>query len=231
MKAWEKNEQEMGTLHIALQMLRSREKGSPLGKPSISYLRDTFTACAILEGILTGKSGESGRASQISRCLKMVGEKDKLPLLDKKEFDHVLQTHPQLWWSEKKKQVMEDKRGTLSYPLANMTNWMLHIDDPDTARRLLTLPIAVQTYLLDVSMWLADLMMLKVIGYGSAYYNRFTRENGGRSVGEVTKSHQIASGRCPATTGRSRGPCVRAWAQRLEGEEKIRTRKKGNVRN
>ena len=173
MKAWEKNEQEMGTLHIALQMLRSREKGSPLDKPSISYLRDTFTACAILERMLTGKSG---RESQISRCLKVVGVENKLPSLDKKEFDHVLQTHPQLWWGGEKKQVIEDKKGTLSYPLANMTNWILHIDDPDTARGLLTLPIAVQTYLLDVSMWLADLMMLKVIGYGNAYYNRFTRE-------------------------------------------------------
>lgn len=173
-KAWEKNEQEMGTLHIALQMLRSREKGSPLDKPSIVYLRDTFTACAILEGMLTGKSGKSGRASQISRCLKVVGVENKLPSLDKKEFDHVLQTHPKLWWNDNKKKVMEDEKGTLSYPLANMTNWMLHIDDPDSARRLLTLPIAVQTYLLEVSMRLADLMMLKEVGYGGAYFNRLT---------------------------------------------------------
>ena len=170
---WKRNIQERGTFHIAMQLLRSREKGSPLGRPSIGYLRDTFTACAILEQMLTGRSSKSGRQAQIARCLKEISVADKLPHLAQQELNEVGK-NAQLWRAAKSGviQVQEQADRTLSRPLANMENWLLHVDDPDNARRLLTLPRWVQHYLLEVSMWLADLMMLKVVGYNDEYINK-----------------------------------------------------------
>ena len=49
-QVWDKNIAKRGVFHLALQMLRSREKGSPKDKPAIGYMRDTFTACDILLG-------------------------------------------------------------------------------------------------------------------------------------------------------------------------------------
>ena len=173
---WKQNVQEKGTFHIALQLLRSREKGSPLGRPAIGYLRDTFTACAILESILTGQSSNSGRPAQIARCLKEISMEDKLPHLDQSELDEVAQNH-QLWRASNTGivQTQEQASRTLSRPLANVENWLLHIDDPGNSKRLLTLPAGLQHYLLEVSIWLADLMVLKVVGYEGHYANRLAR--------------------------------------------------------
>ena len=170
---WRRNIQEKGSFHIAMQLLASREKGSPLGRPSLGYLRDTFTACAILERMLTGRSSKSGRPAQIARCLKEISVADKLPHLAERELDEVAK-HVQLWRAAGSGavQLQEQADRTLSRPLANMENWLVHLEDPDNARRLLTLPRGVQQYLLEVSMWLADVMMLKVVGYNDEYVNR-----------------------------------------------------------
>ena len=175
---WEKTEREKDNFNIALEMLRSRQKGSPLNKPAIGYLRDTFTACAILERMLTKKSSASGRQAQIARCLRVICVEDILPSMNKENLDHIIQECPQLWWANKQKKIQEQEKanGTLSRPLANMENWMLHLDDPHNTKRLLDLPWSVQQYLLEVSIWLADLMVLKVVDYSGFYLNRLTGE-------------------------------------------------------
>lgn len=175
-KRWEENEREHGVFHTALGLLSSNQKGSPLVNPPLGYLRDTFTACAILEGILAGTSNKtkSGRASQIASCLKLIGVEDKLPFLSEGDFDEVVQTHPQLWWGNKSGKVLDDMKGKLSFPLANLENWVLHLEDPRNTRMLFALPWSVRTYLLEVSIWLADLMALKAIGYSEEYQNRLT---------------------------------------------------------
>ena len=57
---------------------------------------------------------------------------------------------------------------------------------------LLSLPTPIQHYLVEVSIWLADLMLLKVVGYQGPYLNRLTGESEVVSVGEtsaVIRSH------------------------------------------
>ena len=175
--AWEKNVAVKGTFHIALQMLRGGDKGGPRVAPSMTYLRDAFTACAMAERMLTGTSGRSGRSAQIARCLKEIRVADKLPGLDKQQTDFTIREHPELWRAANQGHVLQDERtrATMSRPLANIDNWLLHLDDPHNAERLLGLGTRVQQYMVEVSIWLADLMLMKVVGYNGWYLNRLTR--------------------------------------------------------
>ena len=177
-KVLDDNRANKGTLHIALQLLRGGDKGGPRSRPSVTYLRDAFTACAILERMLTGKSDKSGRPAQIARCLKEVGVEDKLPGLDKENLDFAVSKHPELWWARTKKRVVEEEkeRATMSRPLANFENWLLHLDDPSNVERLLGLGTPVQQYMVEVSIWLADLMLMKVAGYNGWYFNRLSMQ-------------------------------------------------------
>ena len=174
--AWDKNLAAKGTFHIALQMLRGGGKGGPRVAPSITYLRDAFTACTMVERMLTGKSGRSGRQAQIARCLKEIHVADKLPGLDKLQADFIVREHPELWWAANQGHVLEDEwsRATMSRPLANIDNWLLHLDDPQNADRLLSLDTRIQHYLVEVSIWLADLMLMKFVGYNGWYFNRLS---------------------------------------------------------
>ena len=178
-KAWDKNERDKGIFHIALQLLRGQEKGAPRSQPSIGYLRDTFAACGILEHMLTGESGSSGRQAQIARCLGEINVEDRLPGIDEKGLGDAIQHSPKLWWAARQERVLEDerRRGTLSRPLANIENWLLHLEDTRNAEMLLGLGRSVQAYLVEVSMWLADLMAMKVVGYRGWYFNRLTRQS------------------------------------------------------
>ena len=111
-------------------------------------------------------------------CIRQVGVENELPALEKKDRDYVIQKYPELWWAKNQSSVLEDERakGTLNRPLANVENWLLHIGDPKNVKMLLGLPVSLQQYLLDVSIWLADLMLLKVVGYCGFYFNRLTHE-------------------------------------------------------
>lgn len=175
-RTWAKNEEERGVFHIALDMLGSRSKGSSRHRAAVGYLRDTFTSCGILISILIGPNPHRNRRDVIWNCLKEIGVNDQLPLRDKDDRDWIVENHPELWWGVKRGQILEDEKGTLSRPLANVENWLLHIDDPTNSRMLLGLPVSVQQYLVEVSTWLADLMVLKVVGYRGWYYNRLNRE-------------------------------------------------------
>ena len=62
----------------------------------------------------------------------------------------------------------------MSRPLANIDNWLLHLDDPLNAERLLGLRSHVQQYMVEVSIWLADLMLMKAVNYSGWYRNRLT---------------------------------------------------------
>ena len=175
---WEESRKNRGTFHIALQLLRGESKGGPQSAPSVGYLRDTFTACAILERMLTGKSDESGRQAQIARCLEAIEVEDRLPGLQREQLDFAVRERPQMWWAKKQQRVVEDERAqaTMSRPLANVDNWLLHLEDPQNAQRLLDLGTPVQQYLVNVSIWLADLMLMKIVGYNGWYFSRLSME-------------------------------------------------------
>ncbi len=176
-RAWDRNVEDNGIFHIALNILGSRSKGSPQDSAAFGYLRDTFTACSILFGMLSGKGGLLARPDIIHGCLKKIGVDDKLPLKGQQDgAEYLVREHPKLWWGEGKRKVLEEEFGNLSRPLANVENWLLHIDDPKNAKMLLDLPVSVQHYFVEVSTWLADLMTLKVVGYRGWYFNRLTRE-------------------------------------------------------
>ena len=175
-RAWDRNAEDKGIFHIALGMLGSRSKGSPQEGAAFGYLRDTFTACSILFGMLSGQGGRRPRRDVINGCLGKVGVDDKLPLEGPDGADYLVQEHPKLWWGETSGKVLEEEFENLSRPLANLENWLLHIDDPKNAKMLLDLPVSVRQYFVEVSTWLADLMALKVVGYRGWYFNRLTRE-------------------------------------------------------
>ena len=170
--AWEKSIRANNGFYIALQFLNSKEKGSRGSRASILYLRDAFAACGILLSVLGVRAGS--RAHTISKCLKEVGVKNELPFDDWRR--HIVDELPDLWWGVTKKQVLLDERelGTMDRPLANAENWMLHLEDTDNLRRLLSLPRSVRHYLVEVIIWLADLLVLKVVGYQGFYFNRLT---------------------------------------------------------
>lgn len=174
-KTWVRNEEVDGVFHIALDMLRSRSKGSSRSGPAVGYLRDTFGACSIFIGMLMGQGGKRGRRDVVWECLRKIGVDDRLPLADREDWDYVLQNHPELWWAKNSNKILEEEKGTLSRPLANVENWLLHIDDPTNARMLLSLPGSLQEYLVEVSAWLADLMAMRVVGYRGRYFNRLTQ--------------------------------------------------------
>ena len=169
-KTWSNNEKEKGMFHIALQLLRSKEKESP---SSLLYLRDTFGACGILTSMLKGYP-DSGlnRPDIILQCLQEIGVKDELPLKDYR--DNIVQHYPELWWGVSQKKVLVAKLGNMSHSLANVLNWMLHMDNLKNTKRLLNLPGPVQRYLVEVAIWLSDLLILKSTGYRGCYFNRLT---------------------------------------------------------
>lgn len=171
-----RNKEDNGVFHIALQMLASPSKGSPRGGASVGYLRDTFGACSILISMLIGTTATRSRRDVIWKCLKEIGVDDKLPLESRNDRDYILTNHPELWWGINRGDIIEDEKGSLSRAVANVENWLLHIDDPKNAAMLLGLPGWIQRYLVEVSIWLADLMILKVIGYEGWFFNRLTRE-------------------------------------------------------
>ena len=175
-RAWDTNVEENGIFHIALGMLGSRSKGSPRDGAAFGYIRDTFSACSILFGMLSGLGGRRPRRDVIYGCLQKIGVDDKLPLEGRYGADHLVQEHSKLWWGERRGKVLEEEFGNLSRPLANVENWLLHMDDPKNAKMLLDLPVSVQQYFVEVSTWLADLMVLKVVGHRGWYFNRLTRE-------------------------------------------------------
>ena len=177
---WQSNSEEKGVFHIALQFLRSPSKGSPGHGPSVGYLRDTFTACAILSRMMdTDTKGESRRIKVMRRCIKhQLCLPDKLPIDNSYKQHCAAQHYRDLWRKGGDKgrlgEVNETERQqrTLSRPLTNMMNWQLHLDEPDNAKMLLDIPNAIQKYLVEVSVWLSDLMVLKTIGYQGLYTNR-----------------------------------------------------------
>ena len=177
-RVWDDNRANEGTFHIALQLLRGGDKGGPRSRPSVAYLRDAFTACAMLERMLSGRSDESGRQAQIARCLDEVCVEDKLPGLDNGNVDFAVSEHPQLWWARMNNRVVEEEMGrvTMSRPLANIENWLLHLEDPSNAERLLGLGTPVQQYMVSVCIWLADLMLMRVVDYNGWYFNRLSMQ-------------------------------------------------------
>ena len=179
---WQRNSEEKGIFHIALQFLRSPSKGPPGHGPAIGYLRDTFTACAILSRMPdTDAKEDLKRIEVMQRCIEQqLCLEDELPMNDSYERHNFAQRYPDLWRKRGQKgmvgeiQEAAQQRCTLSHPLTNMMNWLLHLDEQHNAKMLLDLPNAIQKYLVEVSVWLSDLMILKTIGYQGLYANRLT---------------------------------------------------------
>ena len=173
---WKKNSDKKGTFHFALQFLRSKERGVlPRSKPSVLYLRDTFGAIGILTSILVGANPGRGRYDTMFQCTKALNIPDKLPNDDVR--NELKFKHADLWWAVKQNSIQEVERtkGTLCRPVANVGNWLLHLDDPANAERLNSLR-AYQHYFVEVSIWLADLMLMKVVGHKGDYFNRLSRK-------------------------------------------------------
>ena len=172
---WKKNSDEKGTFHFALQLLRSKERGVlPKSQPSVLYLRDTFGAIGILTSILVGANPNRGRYDTMVKCTKQLNLPDELPNNGVRSKLKV--KHTDLWWAVKQNSIQENERakGTLCRPVANVGNWLLHLDDPTNAERIISLH-AYQHYFVEVSIWLADLMLMKVVGHKGDYFNRLSR--------------------------------------------------------
>ena len=116
---WTKNEAEQGVFHIALDMLRSRSKGSARHKAAIGYLRDTFGACGILIGMLIGAGGRR-RRDVIWECLRQIGVEDELPLASREDWNYVVHDHSELWAGMHGHRILENEKGTLSRALSNV---------------------------------------------------------------------------------------------------------------
>ena len=171
---WKTNRDKKSTFHFALQFLRSKERGVlPRSKPSVLYMRDTFGAIGILTSILVGANPDRGRYCTMFQCVKELKILNKLPYDGVR--DELKVNHVNLWWDRNRKCVQDDERedGTLCRPVANLVNWLLHLDDPTNAERLNSL-YAYQYYFVEVSIWLADLMLMKVVGHKGDYFNRLS---------------------------------------------------------
>ena len=170
---WVKNRESRGTLHIALQFLRSRERGSPTDPPSTLYMRDAFAACSIL--LARYSRPQNDRLTNMQACLRELAIDDVVPA----EVDALdwLAEHYEWLWSYRHGEIDAEalKDRTLSRPLSNFQNWLVHFDETRNAKRILDTPRNVQVYLVEVAVWLADLMLLKGVGYKGCYFNRLNR--------------------------------------------------------
>ena len=173
-REWVKNRQNRGILHIALQLLRSKERGSWRSRASVLYLRDTFAAIGILTSILSNSQPTRGRPDTMMKCLRELGVEDELPIEAARRY--LIDRHEELWRAARTGSIQENERvkGTLSRPLANVQTWLVHLDDFDNADRLLNLGAERQSYFVDLSAWLADLLLMKVVGYDGYYLDRLT---------------------------------------------------------
>ena len=174
---WKENVEKRSTFHSALEMLRSRSKGSQSERPAFLYLRDVFQAIAILAGLLSDEGKKrSSRVERVRHAIRRAGVDNRLPLWNHKHVE-VMKKHDELWLKGRGENARLDedsyKKMEMSRPLANVTNWLLHMDETVNAGRLLSLPREVQKYLLDVAVWLADLLVLEFIGYKGPKLNRF----------------------------------------------------------
>ena len=76
-RTWEDNRNKRGLFHIALQLLRSNERGSPASRASVLYLQDAFIACGILLSIWKGRH-ERNRRNTIAKCVEAIEVEDQL---------------------------------------------------------------------------------------------------------------------------------------------------------
>ena len=169
-----RNRRDRGVFHLVLQLLRSQERGSsPRSGPSLLYLRDTFGAVAILTSMLAGANSNRGRYDTMVQCVRQLGVPDELPFENVRQ--ELKERHPDLWWAKAQCRVQQKEwaNGSLCRPMANVENWILHVDDPTNAERLISLA-HYQGYFVEVSIWLADLMLMKVVGHRGTYFNRLT---------------------------------------------------------
>lgn len=171
-RTWEDNRNKRGLFHIALQLLRSNERGSPATRASVLYLQDAFVACGILLSIWKGKH-ERSRHNAIVKCLKAIEVEDQIPFDEWKR--RLVDENAELW-RNKKGRTAQGELGSSSRALANIALWQFHLYEAENARRLLNLPHDVQHYFVDVMTWLADLMILRVVGYDGWYFDRLYRE-------------------------------------------------------
>lgn len=175
-RVWKKNYKENGVFHFALQLLRSQERGVvPLSKPSLFYLRDTFGAISILTTILVGANPNRGRHGTMVQCVKKLNIEDLLPLDEVRK--ELIKNHPDLWRAQGQNGAVQEgerEKGKLCRPVANVGNWLLHLDDPANAKRIVSLH-NYQFYFVEVSIWLADLMLMKVVGHNETYFNRIRK--------------------------------------------------------
>ena len=79
-------------------------------------------------------------------------------------------------WLKGKGRASKGESGSSSRLLAEIARWQFHLYDAENARKLLNLPDDVQHYFVEVMTWLADLMILRVIGYDGWYFDRLDRE-------------------------------------------------------
>ena len=170
---WETSRENDDFFHLALRMLRSEERGVPGSRPSTLYLRDAFGAMAILTSMLVGSEPSRGRHDTVVQCLKKLNLADRIP--GARGRKRLSQEFSELWRTrEGDVKEEERKRGTLARPLSNVENWLLHLEDFENAKRLLGLGDQGQAYFVQVSIWLADLMLMRVVGYSGDYHNRLT---------------------------------------------------------
>ena len=170
-RAWTDNAERKGTLHLALQCLRGKER--PLGREtaSIMYLDHVVRACFLLlrEFRDPDDTGKDSNYQKFRRCCAELSIPDLDPWWD----DNVEVPKEHHWlWQDRGTRVAE--LGSLSRALANLRNALVHIDNDRHADRVMSLPSVVQQHLTESALWLAELLMLKVVGYDGAYYNRIT---------------------------------------------------------
>ena len=167
---WTQNENDERAFHLALGMLQSHARSSPRYGAAALYLQLAFVACGIFLRILKRKHARN-RRNTIKDCLDEIGESDQLPLQEWKK--HMEEQHPDLWGSSQGK-VRTSEIGKMSLAIANLVTSQVHVYEALHEQRLLGLTEDVQHYMMEVMMWLTDLMALKVVGYQGSYYNRLT---------------------------------------------------------
>ena len=151
---------------LALHLLRSSEKGSPGSRATVLYLQDAFVACGILLNLFQGRH-ERNRSNMIKKCFTAIGVEDQLPIDAWKQ--RLIKENEDIWQNTSIKE-----RGVARGPLGNIARWQFHLYDTANAKRLLNLPDDVQHYFVEVMTWLADLMILRVIGYDGVYFDRLS---------------------------------------------------------
>ena len=160
---------------LVMSLLRREADIGASGSMGIWYGRDMFMALSLLSQLLQTSATENvskkgpARSSVVKSLLSTLCVKDKFPLR-REWMDDPKYACEHLWEDEEQPLAKLSER-RISTPIGGMQNAFVHLDSKRERDYFTATPDRMIDELHGITMWLASLAMLKLIGYSGQYFN------------------------------------------------------------